>query len=577
MKKLALICSAFISALSIFAFTHTKIFPKKFDVDAYKAKALIRCSPDWSTLSAMLDEMDIPPMPDAGIYKWKIETTNDSAQFYFNQGINMYYGFHIIEALASFKKAAKFDADNPLIWWAQALSYGPNINDVGYSVASEALEAVQKAIAFSTNAPAMEKALIAAMSERYSADSTQTREKLNQGYVDAMQNLYKQYADHPDIAALYADALMLQHPWDLWNNNGTPKSWTPLIRSVLEKLLAMTPNHPGANHYYIHVMEPSPFAAYALPSADRLGKLTPGLSHMVHMPSHIYLRTGQYNKGINVNETAVKRYNQYSTIFPAVQQNAFLYQFHNQHMQVNSALMAGRYTYAIEWAFQLQKSLDTSMLSSPAPFGPAVQYIYMTPTLINIHFSKWDSLLQMKKPADRHVYANVIYHFGKGMSDAATHNIAKAKGHLLLLQNLMDDTSLALPFGPFSPPVEAAKVANELLHGFMLMKENNLQEAIIHFSKAASIEEKMVYNEPRDWLLNPKQYLGAAYVEAKQWGNAENTFKKDLNQNAQNVWSLFGLHQALMAQNKKIEANIIKRQWEIATEKSDVKFTKLFF
>ncbi len=227
MKKLALICSAFISALLIFAFTHTKIFPKKFDVDAYKAKALIRCSPDWSTLSAMLDEMDIPPMPDAGIYKWKIETTNDSAQFYFNQGINMYYGFHIIEALASFKKAAKFDADNPLIWWAQALSYGPNINDVGYSVAAEALEAVQKATSLSMNGTSIEKALIAAMSKRYSADSTQTREKLNQGYVDAMQNLYKQYADHPDIAALYADALMLQHPWDLWNNNGTPKSWTP--------------------------------------------------------------------------------------------------------------------------------------------------------------------------------------------------------------------------------------------------------------------------------------------------------------------------------------------------------------
>ena len=141
----------------------------------------------------------------------------------------------------------------------------------------------------------------------------------------------------------------------------------------------------------------------------------------------------------------------------------------------------------------------------------------------------------------------------------------------------MSDESLMLPFGPFSPPVEGAKVANELLQGFILVKENNLQKATIYFSKAASIEEKMVYNEPRDWLLNPKQYLGGAYLEAKQWGNAENTFKKDLNQNAQNVWSLFGLLQALVSQNKKIEANIIKRQWDIATEKSDVKFTKLFF
>jgi len=426
------------------------------------------------------------------------------------------------------------------------------------------------------NASAIEIALITAMSKRYSADSTQAREKLNQDYANAMQTLYKQYPNQPDIAALYADALMLQHPWDLWNNNGTPKSWTPLIRSVLEKLLAQSPDHPGANHYYIHVMEPSPFAAYALPSADRLGRLTPGLSHMVHMPSHIYLRTGQYNKGIDINETAVKRYNEYSGLFPAVQQNAFLYKWHNQHMQVNSALMAGRYAYAIDWANDLQKNLDTSMLSLPAPFGPAVQYIYMTPTFINIHFSKWDALVEMKKPAAHHVYANIIYHLGMGASFAAIDNLSKSKEHLKLLQKFMGDKSLTLPFGPFSPPAEGAKVANELLQGFILMKENDLQKAITHFSKAASIEEKMVYNEPRDWLLNPKQYLGAAYSKAKQWRKSENTFKKDLNQNAQNVWSLFGLHQALAAQNKKIEANIIKKQLEIATEKTDVKFTKLF-
>ncbi|MFN2439741.1 MAG: hypothetical protein ABR503_11120 [Chitinophagaceae bacterium] len=524
-----------------------------------------------------MDETDIPPMPNAGIYKWKIATANDSAQFYFNQGINMYYGFHIIEALASFKKAAKFDADNALIWWAQALAYGPNINDVGYTAAADALVAVQNATRLSANSSAIEKALISAMSKRYSADSTQTREKLNQDYVDAMAALYKQFPNQPDVSALYADALMLQHPWDLWNTNGTPKSWTPLIRSVLEKLLRQTPNHPGANHYYIHVMEPSPFAAYALPSADRLGRLTPGLSHMVHMPSHIYLRTGQYNKGIAINETAVKRYIEYSSLFPAVQQNAFLYQWHNQHMQVNSALMAGRYAYAIEWALELQKNLDTSMLSLPAPMGPAVQYIYMTPVLINIHFSKWDVLLEMKKPADHHVYANIIYHLGKGMSYAASNKISNAKTELQSLQNLIADTSLTLPFGPFSPPAEGAKVASELLQGFISVKKNNLQEAISHFSKASSTEEKMVYNEPRDWLLNPKQYLGAAYLKARQWANAENTFKKDLNQNAQNVWSLFGLHQALTVQNKKIEANIIRRQLEIATEKSDVKLTRLFF
>jgi hypothetical protein len=307
--------------------------------------------------------VDIPPIPGAGIYKWAISTTTDSAQFYFDQGINMYYSFHIIEAMASFKKAARLDPTAAMLQWAQALTYGPNINDLGYAASPDALSATSKAIELSDHCTDKEKVLIKAMEVRYSADSTQSREKLNQLYVDKMKAAYDKYTEDADIAALYADALMLQHPWDLWKIDGTPKPWTPLIREVLEKLLAKTPTHPGANHYYIHVMEPSPYATKALPSADRLGKLTPGLSHTVHMPSHIYLRTGFYDKGTMVNENAVNSYKKTIPLFAPVTGADFLYIIHNLHMQTNNAMLGGRSAYSVKSAMETVNSIPKDYLA----------------------------------------------------------------------------------------------------------------------------------------------------------------------------------------------------------------------
>ena len=575
MKKLLLLGIAFLIAIVLIAFT-TYQSPKPFDVAAYKAKSLARCSPDWAALADVLDAVDIPPMPDAGRYQWKINTSSDSAQSYFNQGINMYYGFHIIEAIASFKKAARFDPNTPMVWWAQALAYGPNINDVGYAASPDALEATAKAAALLPKASPAEKSLIQAIQLRYSADSTQKRAVLNEAYTAAMKKAYSQHPNNADVAALYADAMMLEHPWDLWKNDGTPKPWTPAIRTVLEKLLLDAPNHPGANHYYIHVMEASPQAYKALPSADRLGSLTPGLSHMVHMPSHIYLRTGQFNKGTQINEQAVKRYQQYATLFPMVQENAFIYQWHNLHMLANCALMAGRYELALSSAMDIQKAIDTSMLSLAAPIGNGVQYLYATPTLVNIHFGKWDALLEAKAPASHHVYATILHYFGRGAALAGKGQIAEARKELSAMQALFTEPSMTMAMGPFSPPLDGAKVAAFLLQGMIAHAEGNIPQAISHFKQAATGEEAMVYNEPRDWMLNPKQYLGATYLVARQWQNAENTFKRDLNQNVQNVWSLYGLLAALNEQQKKVEANIIGKQLELAGKESDVRMDAMF-
>lgn len=423
----------FFTAAVFIAFSF-KPQPAKFETPA--KSNIISCTPDREKVYKRLADADIPPMPGAGNYQWKISVTHDSAQFYFNQGINMYYGFHIIESMASFKKALRFDPQSAMLWWAQALAFGPNINDVGYNSSPMAYEAVQKALSLSAAASPVEKMLIHAMSVRYSNDSTLTREKLNQQYADEMKKVHGNFAFNADVAVLYADALMLQHPWDLWNNDGTPKHWTPRIRSLLEKLLVHHPQHPGANHYYIHVMEASPFASLALPNAERLGKLTPGLSHMVHMPSHIYLRLGQFNKGSRVNEEAVSTFRRYSFLFPAVNDNAFLYQWHNLHMQANCGLMASRYQYSLTTANDLQALIDTSLLSLPAPMGAYIQYLYMTPALINVHFGKWKNLLQIQEPAPHHVYAVVLYHFAKGMAYAAQNMLTEAENEKKNLKSL---------------------------------------------------------------------------------------------------------------------------------------------
>jgi tetratricopeptide (TPR) repeat protein len=480
--------------------------------------------------------------------------------------------------MASFKKAAKFDPGCAMLHWAQALAYGPNINDIGYAASPDALAAVNKANELAeSSGTAKEKILIVAQRERYSADSTQSREKLNQLYIDRMKEVYKAYPNDADVAALYADALMLQHPWDLWRNDGTPKPWTPLIRTVLEKLLAKAPNHPGANHYYIHVMEPSPYAAKAIPSADRLGKLTPGLSHTVHMPSHIYLRTGNYTKGVSVNEAAVNSYEKTIPLYAPVTGSDFLYIIHNLHMQTNHAMLAGRLAYSSLSASETVKSIPKDYLSIPGAMGNAVQYIYMTPALVNIRFGEWSRILEGPEPNSSLIYASTLYHFAMGMAKADKMRVDDAKDELKLMRVLMKDSSLTIPFTPFSAAIEGAIVAENLLTGTIALKEKRMSDAIAAFTKAVTTEENMVYDEPRDWLLNPKHYLGNAYIKAGRYNDAIKILQKDLLNNNENGWALFGIWQALTAEKKNAEADKVLLRFRKAFDKADVKLSSPVF
>ena len=344
--------------------------PTVFTEITRKQQRIIGCSPDWSGFDIGRMAENMIPLPGAGKWHWKISTKSDSAQFYFNQGINLYYGFHIVESVPSFRKAQHFDPKCAMLFWGEALALGPNINDIGYAASSAASAAAEKAVSLSQGTTAKEKLLINAMKVRYSNDSTISQSSLNELYAVAMRGVFSQFDKDADVSSLFADALMLLHPWNFWLTDGKAQSWTPELVRLLEKTLKNAPQHPGANHYYIHVVEASGDPGRALKSADRLGDLAPSLSHLVHMPSHIYVRTGRFDKGIQVNAKALAGYDSYKRLYPEVQARADLYDIHNRHMQAACAINLNNYQNALKISKECKNSF--SRTGSHCPYSDII-------------------------------------------------------------------------------------------------------------------------------------------------------------------------------------------------------------
>lgn len=520
--------------------------------EVYKNRIMIRCSPDWSLLDADSIGNAMQPLPGWGDYRWDIKTRSDSARFYFNQGINMYYAFHIIESLGSFKKAALFDSTNAMIYWGQALAYGPNINDFAYAAAPDALLASQKAKQYSGNCSAKEKALINAMAARYTADTTIARNTLNEAYSTAMQKAWKENNADADMAALYADARMLLHPWDYWQHNGNAQPWTPEIIKVIEAGLTLTPQHPGLNHYYIHMEEASPDPGKALASAKRLENMMPDVSHMVHMPSHIYIRTGKYKTGIMVNNMSLSGYDKYHALYPDVINSAFLYVIHNLHMKAACAMMMPDYKASIDAAYECAASIDTSYLSLPQPLGNLTQYVYLTPLMANVQYGKWEEIKKMPDANPNHLFATCLMHWAKGLALAETGDINAAKNELRMLQEGMNHADMQVLNPPFNKPVDQMRVGEKMLAGIIAEKQSGPDAAIAFLKASVMAEDALVYTEPRDWLIPARQFLANAYILKKDFINAEKILKEDLVINPHNYHSLILLKKIYQPNKLKV-------------------------
>lgn len=532
---------------------------------AQKKKAAISCVPERSR--AMVAD-GIGVLPGSGKYHWKV-SGNDSAQLYFDQGINMFYSFHIIESLASFVKAQQFDPENAMLYWGEAMAYSPNINDVGYVQPEDAIKAVENAKRWSASRTPMEKALVDAVALRYSKDGKGDRQKMNEDYRDAMAKLAASFPKNADALALYADALMVMHPWDLYHGDQSPKPWTPQLVSVLEKGLAISKEHPGINHYYIHAVEGSAIPSRANGSADRLAGLVPGASHMVHMPSHIYIRTGEYAKGVDVNVKAIQGYESYKKIYPKVTGADFLYLFHNSHLMAACAIMNGNYGVAARSAQDCEEQVPLDYHHMEGPLAEFMQYVTATPIFAKVRYGKWEELLKEKAIDTSSHYLVILHAFGRGFALARTGKIAEAEQELALIRRIMDSDA-KLKERAFNTAYDGADVAWHMLAGAVAEAKGELPKAEEMFRKAATLEENMVYNEPKDWILPPLPYLGNVLLKEKKYGEAEKVFRKDLAYNPNNCWALKGLHLAQVGKGNKTEASATATALNKSIKSSDV-------
>ena len=545
---------------SFYRYTPIPVFVEKHDV--------ISCGFPATDITADDNGKFIPVLPGWGHYSYAITTTNDSTQIYFNQGLNYYYGYHFREALASFKEAARFDKSCGMAYWGQALAMGPYYNNYYYKMGKgipAVLQSMTNAIPAATE---KEQALIKAMQQRYSTDTSNAdRPQLDSSYAAAMHLLIKQFPADDDIKTLYIDAVMLQHKWDYWNNDGTPKSWTPELVKLCEIILQKQRLHPAALHYYIHLTEASREPQLALRSAEILKDAMPGVSHMVHMATHMYQRNGLFAKGVTVNEDANTINNKVDDLAPylAIGKNNLV---HVYAVQSYCALNAGMYSKGLPLYLRARNRMVA--LTMGIEKDPHSQDVFMMPVMAMVRMGKWQEILTSPAPDERWKYAVILDDFAKGLAQLHNKNEAAAKQLLAHLEANLQDSLLAVRSMPFNAPVQLGVIAAGILKGELYYVEGKNEDAIAAFKAAVEEEDKLIYREPQEWLLPARQYLGAYLLKMKQAAAAEKIYREDLIANPANGWSLLGLYQCLLIEGKKGEALLYKDSYLASFKNADV-------
>jgi|SRR5450432_767176 tetratricopeptide (TPR) repeat protein len=498
----------------------------------------------------------ITVLPGWGNYSYSISTKNDSAQFYFNQGLSMYYSYHWPEANASFKEAARFDPASAITYWGQALAMGPGYNfSLHYKMRKEVPAAIRLMNQYAGLSSPKEKKLIEVMNLRYTSDtSDKERTALNIAYADGMRELMLSFPNDPDIKILYVDAMMLIHAWDMWNNDGTPKKWTPEMIRLCEEVLKGNPRHPAALHYYIHLTEASRHPEVALESANTLKDLMPRVAHMIHMSSHEYERNGSYVQGVEVNDRA----DDDMILYESLVKTTHLRQHASHYFAVQAycGLSGAMYRKGLSDAIRCRRN------ASPIYDNTYSQYLYMMPSFTLVRLGKWKEILKDDSvPDSRWVFAGLIDDFARGMAFVNTGHPDSARGRLILLQRKSIDTILSIADTLTNKAIQGAVEAGEILSASIFFSEKKYDSAIVHITLAIREEDKLFYSEPKDWLIPARQYLGAFYLKMGKPANAEKVYREDLAWNPGNGWSLLGLCQSLKAQNKTEQIEVYQKKY----------------
>jgi tetratricopeptide (TPR) repeat protein len=508
-----------------------------------------------------------------GSYSRKVTTDSAEAQRYFDQGLGFLHGFNHRAAIRAFQQAAEIDPECAMAHWGVALACGPHINSMAVpppaaELAWKELELAQKN---ASNASPVERALIDALAERYANPQPEDRSGLDRGYADAMREVWKKYPKDPDVGAFFAEAMMNLRPWDQWTPDGKPQPGTDEIMATLDAVLKLNPNHPLANHLYIHAVEASPNPERAMAAADRLRNLQPGLAHNVHMPSHIDIRTGQWLKAVDTNAKAVEADQRHRKIFGPPKGFLNVYIAHNRHMLAYAAMMTGQRDLAMTHIRAMVAEMPADFLNENAL---QTEGNVAMPLEVMVRFGLWDEILaEPKKYSDKMWFTRAFHHAARAIAYAANGDTVNARK----AQSVFVERAKLVPKDDFvsnNSCKALLAVAIPMLEGEILIAEGKIDSGIERLRAAIQKEDALKYDEPPGWLIPVRHSLGAVLMKQQRFAEAEQVYRDDLARLPENGWSLLGLAESLRKQEKNAdEVAQVQAKFKKVWAKADLNIT----
>ena len=520
-----------------------------------------------------------------GIYSRPVSTESELAQQFFDQGLRLTWGYYFPEAIASHQEALRHDSDHPMIYWGLALATGPNPNSRRNGLQDdphgEARKAIDRAMQLIDNANEVERAFIEALHVRFDAETNPDRATRDQAYLAAARALFERYPDDPDAGTLLGDAYMITRPArSYWAADGQPLRGTAEAAAALEQVMEVRPDHPGANHLYLHLLESSNMPEQALPAADRLEALMPGAGHVVHMPGHIYVRVGQHTKSIEQNERSVVADEKFLAAwgdlsFPQTGTYPLSAQNHRRHAYDfirYSAAIQGSYAKAVGAASDARDHEPVERIRR----GAADKTI-ATRWLVHKMFGRWDELLAEERVMDGTLYLDGMWYYTQGSGEVGRDDLEAAEHSLSQLRAVAEDPGSRTIQRASNSVAVLMELAAFGLEGEIKAAQGDLDGAIAAFESAVAIEDTLAYTEPPDWTQPMRHYLGAALLEAGNSVEAERVYRRDMSWNRNDGWALFGLWQSLDAQGKTDEAQAVYADFQEAWKDADVELSRSRF
>lgn len=511
-----------------------------------------------------------------GPHRRDITAANAAAKDWFNQGLLLLYAFNHDEAIHAFRAAIEADPTCAMAHWGVSIALGPHINFpmMTPEKSATAWSALQLARRHSEKATDVEKALIEALASRYAEQPPQDRVPLDKAYADAMKKVWEKFPTDSDIGALYAEAVMDLRPWDLWPVSGEARPERETAIAVLKDVLKLSPAHPLGCHLFIHAVEAGPNPGEAIEAADQLRRGQPGLGHLVHMPSHIDVRTGQWQQAVETNEQAIRADSDYRARRPN-QDFYRIYVAHNRYMLAFAAMMQGQSAIAEREVRQMVAEVPESWLAVPENLAMA-DGMYAAPIETLVRFGKWDQVLTEPEPVGNRPIARALWREARGVAFAAKGQIAEARAEQQKFREAVKATPEEARWSN-NAAADLFKVADALLEGEILLKENKTEAGLAKLREAVKHEDNLRYDEPPGWIVPTRHALGTWLIKAGQFQEAEAVYRKDLGIWPHNGWSLFGLQQALERQDRIPEMKQVREKFQTAWQSADIELKSSCF